>query len=100
MPEVAACQVGLLPLWLQPTSTLLTISENAYPAVCRDVEHFFNRLAPQGTLDYEHDGGGADDLPTHVKSSYLVSIEIAVVLVRFWPPYRVPGHKPPTLGGY
>ena len=71
MPELKACQVGLLHLWLQHTSASLTINENADPAVRRDFERFFNRLVPQVDADYEHNDEGADDLPAHFKASLL-----------------------------
>lgn len=71
LPELAQCRVGLLHLWLQHTSASLTVNENADAAVRRDVERFFNRLAPQGQAGYEHDYEGPDDLPAHFKSSLL-----------------------------
>ncbi|BBP62279.1 hypothetical protein PHLH4_58690 [Pseudomonas sp. St316] len=71
LPELQACRVGLLHLWLQHTSASLTINENADPAVRRDFERFFNRLIPQGTADYEHNDEGLDDLPAHFKASVL-----------------------------
>ncbi len=71
LPELQACRVGLLHLWLQHTSASLTINENADPAVRRDFERFFNRLVPQGGLEYEHNDEGADDLPAHFKASLL-----------------------------
>lgn len=58
LPELKACRVGLLHLWLQHTSASLTINENADPAVRRDFERFFNRLIPQGADGYEHNDEG------------------------------------------
>jgi len=71
LPELAACRVGLLHLWLQHSSASLTVNENADPAVRRDFERFFNRLVPQGADGYEHDYEGPDDLPAHFKASLL-----------------------------
>lgn len=71
LPELAKMRVGLLHLWLQHTSASLTVNENADPAVRRDFERFFNRLAPQGEAGYEHDYEGPDDLPAHFKGSLL-----------------------------
>ncbi len=71
LPELAACRVGLLHLWLRHTSASLTVNENADPAVRRDFERFFNRLVPQGERDYEHADEGPDDLPAHFKASLL-----------------------------
>ncbi len=80
LPELKACRVGLLHLWLQHTSASLTINENADPAVRRDFERFFNRLIPQGTDGCEHNDEGPDDLPAHFKASVLgcqVSLPVA-----------------------
>lgn len=71
LPELAQMRVGLLHLWLQHTSASLTVNESADPAVRRDFERFFNRLAPQGEAGYEHDYEGPDDLPAHFKGSLL-----------------------------
>lgn len=71
LPELAQMRVGLLHLWLQHTSASLTVNENADPAVRRDFERFFNRLAPQDEAGYEHDYEGPDDLPAHFKGSLL-----------------------------
>ena len=71
LPELAQMRVGLLHLWLQHTSASLTVNESADPAVRRDFERFFNRLAPQGETGYEHDYEGPDDLPAHFKGSLL-----------------------------
>jgi len=71
LPELSACRVGLLHLWLQHTSASLTVNENADAAVRRDFERFFDRLAPEGAADYEHDDEGPDDLPAHFKASLL-----------------------------
>lgn len=116
LPELQACRVGLLHLWLQHTSASLTINENADPAVRRDFERFFNRLIPQGTADYEHNDEGLDDLPAHFKASVLgcqislpvtagrlalvpgkvfiwASTVITAVLVKSSPPCTVKGHN-------
>jgi secondary thiamine-phosphate synthase enzyme len=76
LPELRSCRVGLLHLWLLHTSASLTINENADPAVRRDFERFFNRLAPQADgshadSGYEHNDEGPDDLPAHFKASVL-----------------------------
>ncbi|UVE17674.1 secondary thiamine-phosphate synthase enzyme YjbQ [Pseudomonas sp. LS44] len=71
LSELHVCRIGLLHLWLRHTSASLTVNENADPAVRRDFERFFNRLAPQQASDYEHDDEGPDDLPAHFKASLL-----------------------------
>ncbi|HBO3038571.1 hypothetical protein IPC749_29630 [Pseudomonas aeruginosa] len=71
LPELRRCRVGLLHLLLQHTSASLTLNENADPAVRRDFERFFERLAPRGEVGYEHNDEGLDDLPAHFKASLL-----------------------------
>ncbi|WP_435606734.1 secondary thiamine-phosphate synthase enzyme YjbQ [Pseudomonas knackmussii] len=71
LPQLKQCRIGLLHLLLQHTSASLTLNENADPSVRRDFERFFNRLAPQGENDYEHNYEGPDDLPAHFKASLL-----------------------------
>ncbi|TRX75237.1 secondary thiamine-phosphate synthase enzyme YjbQ [Pseudomonas mangiferae] len=71
LPELREYRVGLLHLWLRHTSASLTVNENADPAVRRDFERFFERLAPRGEAGYEHDYEGPDDLPAHFKASLL-----------------------------
>lgn len=71
LPELRHCRVGLLHLLLQHTSASLTLNENADPAVRRDFERFFERLAPRGAPGYEHNDEGPDDLPAHFKASLL-----------------------------
>ncbi|EKF7418838.1 secondary thiamine-phosphate synthase enzyme YjbQ [Pseudomonas aeruginosa] len=71
LPELRRCRGGLLHLLLQHTSASLTLNENADPAVRRDFERFFERLAPRGEVGYEHNDEGPDDLPAHFKASLL-----------------------------
>lgn len=71
LPQLKQCRIGLLHLLLQHTSASLTLNENADPAVRRDFERFFERLAPRGESGYEHDYEGPDDLPAHFKASLL-----------------------------
>ena len=58
---------GLLTLFLQHTSASLTIQENADPDVCRDLQDFFSRIAPQDG-PYRHTAEGPDDMPAHIKT--------------------------------
>jgi secondary thiamine-phosphate synthase enzyme len=46
----------------------LLIQENAAPAARRDLEHYFERIAPQGG-PYEHDDEGPDDMPAHLRAA-------------------------------
>jgi secondary thiamine-phosphate synthase enzyme len=59
---------GLCNVFVQHTSASIIISENADPAVGRDLERFFARLAPDGDRLFEHDAEGPDDMPAHVRS--------------------------------
>ncbi|HEY5808051.1 MAG TPA: secondary thiamine-phosphate synthase enzyme YjbQ [Povalibacter sp.] len=59
---------GLCNVFIQHTSASLLISENADPAVGRDLERFMQRIAPDGSPDYEHDAEGPDDMPAHIRS--------------------------------
>lgn len=59
---------GLLTLFCCHTSASLVTQENAAPAARRDLESFFERLAPEGA-DYEHDEEGPDDMPAHLRTA-------------------------------
>lgn len=59
---------GLLTLFCRHTSASLVIQENAAPAARRDLERYFERVAPEGGA-YEHDEEGADDMPAHLRSA-------------------------------
>jgi secondary thiamine-phosphate synthase enzyme len=59
---------GLLTMFCQHTSASLLITENASPAVHRDMLRWLARLAPEGS-DYEHSAEGPDDMPAHLKSA-------------------------------
>jgi secondary thiamine-phosphate synthase enzyme len=68
---------GLLTLYCRHTSASLVIQENAAPAVRRDLEKFFDRLAPEGAGLYEHDDEGPDDMPAHLKTA-LTQVQVSV----------------------
>ena len=59
---------GLLTLFCQHTSASLLIQENAAPAARRDLERYFERIAPESG-DYEHDDEGPDDMPAHLRTA-------------------------------
>ena len=79
---VAKSQIGsgLCNVFTRHTSASLVITENADSAVRRDLERFMQRIAPDGTSDYEHDAEGPDDMPAHVRS-VLTSSSITVPIV-------------------
>lgn len=59
---------GLLTLFCRHTSASLLIQENAAPAARRDLERYFERVAPENG-PYEHDDEGSDDMPAHLRSA-------------------------------
>ena|SRR5438045_3214182 len=59
---------GLLTLFCRHTSASLVIQENAAPAVSRDLQRYFERIAPEGA-GYEHDDEGPDDMPAHLRAA-------------------------------
>lgn len=82
-PEVRAWVVnqgianGMLTLFCRHTSASLLIQENAAGAVRRDLEKYFDELAPEGAGLYEHDDEGPDDMPAHLKTA-LTQVQISV----------------------
>jgi secondary thiamine-phosphate synthase enzyme len=68
---------GMLTLFCRHTSASLLIQENAAPAVRRDMERFFDELAPEGAGLYEHDDEGPDDMPAHLKTA-LTQVQLSV----------------------
>jgi secondary thiamine-phosphate synthase enzyme len=68
---------GMLTLFCRHTSASMLIQENAAPAVRRDLEKFFDRLAPEGEGLYEHDDEGPDDMPAHLKTA-MTQVQLSV----------------------
>ena len=68
---------GLLTLFCRHTSASLLIQENAASAVRRDLEKYFDDLAPEGEGLYEHDDEGPDDMPAHLKTA-LTQVQVNV----------------------
>ena len=58
---------GLLTLFCQHTSASLLITENASPAVHRDLLRWLASAAPE-SIGYEHDDEGPDDMPAHIRA--------------------------------
>ena len=67
---------GLLTLFCRHTSASLLIQENADPDVLKDIEAFFERIAPEGA-DYVHDAEGPDDMPSHLRTA-LTNVQLSV----------------------
>jgi secondary thiamine-phosphate synthase enzyme len=71
---------GLCTLFLQHTSASLLIQENADSAAREDLEHWLNRLVPEGDLLYRHTQEGPDDMPAHIKAALTAtSLSIPVI---------------------
>ncbi len=62
---------GILTLFCMHTSCALLISEAWDPTAQKDLEKFFNYLAPEHLSFIEHDLEGPDDSPAHMKSALL-----------------------------
>ena len=60
-------RVGILTLFCQHTSAGLLVTENAAPAVRRDLLRWLGAAAPEGD-GYEHADEGPDDMPAHIKT--------------------------------
>ena len=58
---------GLLTLFCRHTSAGLLITENASPAVPRDLLRWLGRAAPESDR-YEHSDEGPDDMPAHIRA--------------------------------
>ncbi len=70
---------GLATLFCRHTSASLLIQENASPAAHRDLERYFERIAPEGA-GYEHDDEGADDMPAHLRAA-LTQTQLTIPLL-------------------
>ena len=60
-------------LFINPTSSRLTINENADPTVREDFEPHFNQMVSEDENYYKHKAEGPDDMTSHIKSSLLGS---------------------------
>jgi len=70
---------GLCVVFLRHTSASLVVQENADPSARRDLERFFDRLAPDGDPVYEHDAEGPDDMPAHIRAAVTRTSETFIV---------------------
>ena len=59
---------GIAQVFVQHTSCSVMITENADPAVRRDLETLAARWAPDGDPAYRHDTEGDDDMAAHARS--------------------------------
>jgi len=60
---------GLATIFCHHTSASLVIQENADPDVCRDLQTFFERIAPWDPALYRHGSEGPDDMPAHIRAA-------------------------------
>ncbi|MFG0318583.1 MAG: secondary thiamine-phosphate synthase enzyme YjbQ [Planctomycetota bacterium JB042] len=70
---------GICVVFLRHTSASLVVAENADPSARRDLERFFDRIAPDGDPSYEHDAEGPDDMPAHIRAALTRTSESFVV---------------------
>jgi len=70
---------GLATLFCRHTSASLLIQENAAPAARRDIEAYFERIAPEDG-PYEHDDEGSDDMPAHLRTA-LTQTQLTIPLL-------------------
>lgn len=72
---------GLLTVFIQHSSASLVIQENADPDVRRDLEAFFERLAPEDEQLYRHTTEGPDDMPAHIRAA-LTQTQLSIPVSR------------------
>jgi secondary thiamine-phosphate synthase enzyme len=71
---------GLLTVFCRHTSASLLIQENADPDVLKDLEAFFERVAPEEPGRYIHDAEGPDDMPSHIRAA-LTQTQLSIPVV-------------------
>jgi secondary thiamine-phosphate synthase enzyme len=62
---------GILNIFVKHTSAGIAINENADPSVRADFENFLNKMIPENDPVYIHTYEGDDDMPAHLKSSFI-----------------------------
>ena len=72
IPEIRQLEVGLLHVFIKHTSASLTLNENADPDVRVDLESAMNAIVPEN-FPYVHTCEGPDDMPAHIKASFMGS---------------------------
>jgi secondary thiamine-phosphate synthase enzyme len=72
---------GLLTIFCAHTSASLVIQENAAHAARRDLETFFERIAPEDPSLYTHNEEGPDDMPAHIRTA-LTQTQLSIPVQR------------------
>jgi secondary thiamine-phosphate synthase enzyme len=67
--DLSGVATGLLHLFLKHPSAGLLLTENASPAVRRDLDRWLRDAVPDGWPPFEHTLEGLDDMPAHVGSA-------------------------------
>lgn len=70
-------RTGLLTVFCRHTSASLLIQENAAPEVRKDLEAFFEQIAPEDPIRYAHDDEGPDDMPAHLRTA-LTQVQLSI----------------------
>jgi len=70
---------GLCCVYLRHTSASLVIQENADPSAARDLEAWFDAVAPDGAPSYTHTAEGPDDMPSHIRAAITRTTETFIV---------------------
>lgn len=84
IPEISDIGIGTVKIFIKHTSAGLTINENADPTVREDFETHLNIMIPENQPYYKHTYEGPDDMPAHIKSSFMgSSIELPITNGRF-----------------
>jgi secondary thiamine-phosphate synthase enzyme len=71
---------GLCTLFIQHTSASLLIQENYDLSARTDLEHWLNRLVPEGDPIYTHTLEGTDDMPAHIKAA-LTATSLSIPII-------------------
>jgi secondary thiamine-phosphate synthase enzyme len=71
---------GTVAVFVQHTSCSVVIMENADPSARRDLEEFFERLAPEDADYFTHGSEGSDDMPSHIRMVLTRTSEIIPIV--------------------
>lgn len=85
----SGARTGVVTVFVRHTSASLVLFENADPTARRDLERFFERIAPDGDPRYAHDLEGPDDMAAHIRmaltrSSESIPVEGGRMLLGTW----------------